>query len=94
MPEGIIDFLRGGTMVAFFAIAVFFFRSWRRTKDVFFLSFGAAFLTMAAEQKVALFTGGNADLSPAAYWLRILAFLLIICGIVVKNLPDKNKVRE
>lgn len=87
MPEGMIDFLRGGTMVALLGSSLFFLRCWLATRDVFYILFAAAFILMAVSQTGSLLTGDNGDFSPAAYWVRLVGFILITIAIVAKNLP-------
>jgi uncharacterized membrane protein YfhO len=90
MFEGMIDFLRGGTMVALFAIGLYFFRFWRDSNDRLFAWFSAAFFIMAFSQKAAMFWRDSGDHAPYAYWLRLIAFFFIIIGIVEKNMPNDN----
>lgn len=89
--DGTIDFLRGGSMVAFIGIAIFFYRSWRSSRDLLFMFFGAAFALMSVSQPILMWTNDKGELSPAAYWLRVAAYSLIILGIVAKNWPPRGK---
>lgn len=84
-----VDFLRGGTLMAEVGIAVFFLRSWRETHDRLFIFFAAALFVMAISQVVIVYFDGT-DSTPYAYWLRLAAFLLLILGIVEKNIPRKS----
>lgn len=90
----IVQFLRGGTMVALFGIAVFFLRYWRQTKDRLFAYFTVAFLLMAVCQIMVLLIGEKDEHAPYAYWMRLVAFLLIIAAIVEKNTPGKKTERN
>lgn len=95
MPESLTDFLRGGTMVAFFSIGLFLLRFWKESNDRLFIFFSAAFLLMAVSQLLLLlFLSQSADNAPAIYWIRLLAFLLIIIGIVEKNLPEYSGTKD
>jgi hypothetical protein len=87
IPDNLIDFLRGGAMVCLFGIGVFFLRFWKDTGDRLFGYFSAAFFLMALSQKAVVFLPEGGDYAPYAYWLRFIAFVLIIVGIVEKNLP-------
>lgn len=91
MPEGLLNFLGGGTMVALVGVAIFFLRYWRRTADRLFAFFSAAFLLLAIGQTVVLYLGTEGDKLPYAYWLRLAAFILIIIGVLEKNLPAKGQ---
>lgn len=86
MYDGLIDFLRGGTAIALFAIGLQFLRFWRDSRDRLFAFFCGAFWTMAVSQIAVLALGESGDYTPYAYWLRLLAFALIITAIVEKNL--------
>jgi len=86
--SALVDFLRGGTMVALLGIALFFFRFWRDSADRLFAYFCASFVILALSHALILFLGEGADLAPYSYWVRLGAFALIIIGIVEKNLPS------
>ena len=79
-------------MVAFTAIALFFFKYWRKTRDELFGVFAAAFLVLAAERIFLLINAtvtyadaAGHELRPLAYWIRFLAFALILIGFYLKN---------
>lgn len=90
MPDGIIEFLRGGTMVALLGAAIYFYRFWKGTRDRLFLLFSFAFFVQSGSQIIVFWLGKTGDSSPEVYWLRLIAFILIIAGIVEKNLPAKK----
>lgn len=94
MPDGTIEFLRGGTMVAMFGVAIYFLRFWRGTHDRLFLLFSLAFFVLSGSQVIVCWLGKTGDSSPGVYWLRLIAFLLIIAGIVEKNLPARSAKSE
>jgi hypothetical protein len=79
------DFLGGGVMVAALAIALFFVRSWRRTRDRFFLLFALAFAIMSAERWGLLFVRPEHELRHSVYLLRLAAFSLILVAVIDKN---------
>ncbi|HEX4266587.1 MAG TPA: DUF5985 family protein [Steroidobacteraceae bacterium] len=79
------EFIWGMLTTTHLLAALFFLRSWRTSGDRFFAYFAAAFAAMAAEW-LALAVTPQAQ--PARYYLyvvRLLAFLLIIVGIIEKN---------
>lgn len=94
MPYGIIEFLRGGTMVALLGAAIYFLRFWIDTHDRLFLLFSLAFFVLSGSQGIVFWLGKTGDSSPEVYWLRLLAFLLIIAGIIEKNLPVRSAKSE
>lgn len=84
----IATFMQGAIMICAFMAALFFLRFWKVSKDRLFGWFAASFLLlgivrifltfMAEEQKTGL------------YWLRFLAFVIILIAIADKNRPQKE----
>ena len=74
-----------GVLVAGYAIAgLFFLRFWRQTRDRLFLWFAAAFWLLAAQRGALAALGLEATW---LYWVRLLAFLLILAAVIDKNRP-------
>ena len=82
------DFLQGGTMLAAFAIAVFFLRYWRDTGDRLFAAFSAAFTLFGASRIALHAIDAESETRVWVYVLRALAFATIITAVVDKNLRD------
>jgi hypothetical protein len=79
------EFVSGLITMGFVIASVFFVRFWARTRDGLFLTFAAAFCLLAANQAlVALLEVPREELS-WAYLLRVLAFAIIIAGVIRKN---------
>jgi hypothetical protein len=80
-----MSFLQGAIATCFALAGLFFFRFWRDTLDRLFLFFAVSFWLQALT-RVGLSVGGHAD--ERAYWylVRLLAFLLIVAAIAMKNL--------
>ena len=78
-------FFGGAASVSLLVIAMFFVRFWTRTRDRLFLYFTAAFLVMMAERIVRVMIVGENEWAQQIYTARLMAFLLIILGIVDKN---------
>jgi hypothetical protein len=77
--------LLGGMAVASFAIGLFFLRYWSSTRDRFFLYFAAAFWLEAVNRgAMALMRNWNDDSNPL-FFIRLLAYLLIMFAIWEKN---------
>jgi hypothetical protein len=86
----VIHFLSGALTCSYVVAAIYFFQFWRRAGDRLFLMFALAFGLLAINQ-LTLFAIGSADeLGNYAYLLRVLAFALILCGIVAKNVARDN----
>ena len=79
------DFLDGATALTCCAIALFFLRFWRDTRDRLFGIFAAAFWLLAAQRlALALSADPNGE-QVLLYGIRLLAFVLILAAIVDKN---------
>ena len=83
-------FLGGMATMGFLLAGLFFFRFWKRTKDSLFAKFGIAFWLLAANQAVIDVSGIPSESLSWAFGLRILAFAMLIYGIVGKNIGQKN----
>jgi uncharacterized membrane protein HdeD (DUF308 family) len=78
-------FLLGGIVMASVAVAVFFARFYRETREVLFLYFAAAFAVEAISRTVLAFQVAPNEASPSLYILRAFAYSLILMGIYQKN---------
>lgn len=79
------DFLSGMNAAGFLVCALFFLRSWTKTRDTLFAVFASAFLLLAVSQTLSTFLGPAQDNS-WIFLLRLAAFSLIIASILGKNL--------
>ena len=79
------SFLSGAIMLGFWAIGLFFFRFWRKTRDGLFAAFAAAFWVLGIERIVLLLTDPEHEMRPLVYLIRFFAFLLIAVAIFYKN---------
>ena len=79
-------FISGMTTMGLVMAGLFFFRFWRRTGDSLFVYFGTSFFLLAISQALAAIAGAPGDAQSWIYLLRLAAFLLLIVGIVSKNL--------
>lgn len=77
--------LAGAVSFGFIASALFFLRFWRDTRDELFLSFGLAFLLLAAGQLALALSGIPDEQRSWVYLLRLAAFVLILVAIARKN---------
>lgn len=77
-------------------LAAFFLRFWRSTRDALFAFFAAGFVLMAVHRVVLGFSvaGGEtlAEQTPV-FIIRLAAYLLILTGVVVKNLHRRARLR-
>ena len=78
-------FIAGLVTMGFAVGGAFFLRFWSRTGDSLFLIFAIAFWLLALNQGLAaVYEYGREELG-LVYLLRVAAFVLIIAGIVAKN---------
>ena len=76
-------FLYGIIFACSLAAAVFFWQSWRRTRDSLFLLFSLCFALLSVERFVLAFLVSGKEYS--VYLIRLAAFMLLIIAIVQKN---------
>lgn len=86
----VATFLSGMVTMGFLVASLFFFRFWNRTRDRLFALFGVAFLLMAVNQLFTHVSGPATQDFFYAYVLRIIAYVMLIAGIVAKNLEQRD----
>ncbi|HET7530369.1 MAG TPA: DUF5985 family protein [Mycobacteriales bacterium] len=84
------DFLQGATMLASFAVAVFFLRYWRQTRDRLFGVFAAAFALFGVNRILLAILDDDSEARTWVYALRALMFIAIIVAIIDKNLSHRD----
>lgn len=90
MMSGLNHILIGAIAAVSSVIALFFVRYWRSTGDRFFLYFALAFFIEGGNRLLlGLFNYGN-ESQPAFYFLRLLAYGLILYAIYEKNRRRKD----
>ncbi len=82
-------FLLGVVATASVTAGVFFLRFWRDTRDSLFLAFAIAFIVEGLNRTAMLFLSQPNEGSTWIYLVRLLAFLLILGGIIHKNRGSK-----
>jgi hypothetical protein len=80
-----ITFLNGATVMACLVALLFFLRFFRRTRDPLFARFALAFALLGAHWLVLALSGPDYEFRPLLYGVRLLAFVVILAGIVEKN---------
>jgi type II secretory pathway component PulM len=85
------DFLWGALAMASVAIAAFFARFWRESRDRLFLFFFLAFLFLALNWIGLAVVPRESESRHQVFVLRLVAFGLIIAGIVDKNRRGRAK---
>jgi len=82
------QFMSGAVTMGFGVAGVFFLRFWRDARDRLFVLFALAFFLMAANRLVAALSDRPA-VGDAQYWVRFVAFALILVAILDKNRPHR-----
>ncbi len=85
MRLAIIPFLQTVSATAAAAAGLFFFRFWRESRDRLFAFFGAAFWVLALSWGLLALIDPADERRPYVYAIRLVAFLLMIVGMVDKN---------
>lgn len=84
-----MDFMHGAITMLFILAGLFFFRFWRDTLDRLFLLFAMSFWLQAVT-RVALTMVGGQEERAYLYLVRLVAFVLIIAAIAMKNFSRKD----
>jgi nitrate/nitrite transporter NarK len=79
------QFLSGAFALASIASGFFFIRYWKQSRDRTFLILAIAFYLLALERTVLSFIPPALDGRHWIYLARLLAFVLLIVGIIDKN---------
>lgn len=84
-------FLSGFLSASYAVAALFFLRFWRDSRDRLFAFFAAAFALLLIQRVAISAQLGSSEDSFWFYVLRLLAFLLIIAGVVDKNRAARSR---
>jgi hypothetical protein len=84
-------FLWGALAMASATVAVFFLRFWTQGRDRLFLFFALGFATFGLHWLWLGIVAPPVESRHYLYLLRLLAFLLIIAGIVDKNRTTRRR---
>lgn len=89
MNERII-FLQTIAATGAWVAGLFFLRFWRDSRDALFAFFGAAFWLLALSWVLLALFSPTEETRPYIYGLRLIAFTLMIAGMVVKNRDSRT----
>jgi hypothetical protein len=78
-------FVAGALVMAYVVVALFFARFYRQTKEVLFVFFAISFALLAASRLALSFLAVESEQHHYLYWFRLLAFVVLLVGIVRKN---------
>lgn len=79
------DFIRGLLTALAMTVATFFLRFWRRGGDRLFAFFSAGFFLLGAHWLALAVIAPERDSEHVFYGMRLVAFGLIIVGVIDKN---------
>jgi hypothetical protein len=80
-----VTFLYGAAAMGSAVIGAFFWRFWRHSMDRLFLMFSLAFWILAVDRTMLGVVAFPNEWREQVFLLRLLAFCLILYGIVDKN---------
>jgi Family of unknown function (DUF5985) len=80
-----VTFLYGAAAMGCALIGLFFWRFWRQSLDRLFLMFALAFWILAIDRTVLGVLAFATEWREYVFLLRLLAFCLILYGIIDKN---------
>jgi hypothetical protein len=84
-PAGLNEFISGALALGYFVIALYLYSFWKQQRIGLLAFFGVAFVLLSIERVVLLLISGHTEAVPFAYIIRLVAFVLIIAGIIVQN---------
>ena len=82
--------MMGAIAMASFVAGLFFLRFWRDTGDRLFAIFGAAFWVLGLTRIALVLIDSENENRTFVYWVRLLAFILIIVAVIDKNRPKRS----
>jgi len=87
----IAAFLQGVSAAGAWISGLFFLRFWRREHDPLFAYFAAAFWLLALSWTLLALSRPDAETRPYVYGIRLIAFGLIIGGMIDKNRGGRSR---
>lgn len=90
MGATLASFGAGAIAMGFGIAALFFLRFYVKTRDGLFVAFAAAFFLMALNQALVTLLAVPREEQSPIFLLRLLAFLLIIAAVLMKNLRSRR----
>jgi hypothetical protein len=80
-----IEMLSGALLFSYLTAGVYFFKFWKRTGDRLFIHFAVAFWLFVLNQLVTSIPVVVNETGGYEYLLRVIGFIVIIAGIIDKN---------
>jgi hypothetical protein len=87
----IVAFLQGVSAAGAWISGLVFLRFWRRNSDPLFAYFAAAFWLLGVSWTLLALSRPDAEARPYVYGIRLIAFGLIIGGVISKNRGGRTR---
>jgi len=84
LSQALDYFVSGAVAFGYGMAGLFFLRFWKRTSDRLFVMFALAFWLLGLV-RLALVLSGEPGEDNILYWIRFIAYLLILAAIIDKN---------
>jgi hypothetical protein len=85
------NFISGAVMLACAVSGLFFYKFWKQTGDRFFNIFAMAFWLLGIERLIPIILQIDDKPRTFIYLIRLLAFILILIAIFLKNREEPDK---
>jgi hypothetical protein len=86
MSDDLRSVIIGAVAMGFAVAGLFFLRFWRQTGDRLFVFFAGAFFVLAINRVAFMFFADRHEHGEYPYWIRLIAFAMILAAILDKNL--------
>jgi hypothetical protein len=86
-----VSFLSGATAMGFVVAGFFFLRFWRDTSDRLFAMFALAMWSLGLSWVMVALVHTTAESRHYLYFIRLVAFGLIIAAVIDKNRTDRRR---
>jgi len=83
-------FILGAVAMACMVASLFFFKFYWQTRDILFLMFSVSFLVETVNRTALAEMRVEGEGHPSLYLIRLLSYLLILAGIISKNLQKRS----
>jgi peptidoglycan/LPS O-acetylase OafA/YrhL len=87
-----VQIVSGVMVMGYLVVGLFFLRFWKQSHDRLFAFFACAFWLLAAQRLALALTTQTNEGAVWLYVIRLLAFLLILFGILDKNRAQSTQV--
>ncbi len=90
LNQSLRPIMAGALAMGFGVAGLFFLRFWRKTHDRLFALFALAMFLMAGTRIAMALLNTHGDRLQQLYWVRLIAFLVILVAVLDKNRPGNS----